>query len=91
MFSFKPNEGPSDPRDMIRKSAGQLEALHNLNDNMWSKSYLKKKIPDDRTETKEESLSGSLLKYMDTTKATKADLEEAFCRDIESFNEAFQV
>ena len=40
---------------------------------------------------KEESLSGSLLKFMDITNASKADLTEAFCRDIESSNEAFQV
>jgi len=55
------------------------------------KHFSKPRIPDDRTETKEESLSGSLLKYMDTTTASKADLTEAFCRDIESFNEAFQM
>jgi len=48
-------------------------------------------IPIDRTETKEESLSGSLLKYVNSTDATKASLEEAFCRDIDAFNEAFQV
>ena len=48
-------------------------------------------IPDDRTETKEESLSGSLLKFVDAKNASKANLEEAFCRDIDAFNEAFQV
>ena len=48
-------------------------------------------IPDDRTETTEESLSGSLLKYIDPNKASKANLEEAFCRDIDAFNEVFQV
>ena len=48
-------------------------------------------IPDDRTETKEESLSGSLLKFVDAKNASKASLEEAFCRDIDAFSEAFQV
>jgi len=48
-------------------------------------------IPDDRTETKEESLSGSLLKFVDAKNASKASLEEAFCRDIDAFNEAFQI
>jgi len=48
-------------------------------------------IPDDRTETKEESLSGSLLKLVDSKNASKAHLEEAFCRDIDAFNQAFQV
>ena len=48
-------------------------------------------IPDDRTETKEESLSGSLLKFVDARNASKANLEEAFCRDIDAVNEAFQV
>ena len=48
-------------------------------------------IPDDRTETKEESLSGSLLNFVDAKNASKANLEEAFCRDIDAFNEAFQV
>jgi len=48
-------------------------------------------IPDDRTETKEESLSGSLWELFDAKNASKANLEEAFCRDIDAFNEAFQV
>ena len=89
MFSFESSKS-SDPRDMIREGAAQLTALNSLNDNMWSKN-MKSTVPDDRTQTKEESLSGSLLKYMDTKNASKADLEEAFCRDIDSFNEAFQV
>ena len=88
MFTFKPVK---DPRERIQNSVNKLRALNSLNDDMHSKSYVEKKIPDDRTETKEESLSRSLLKYMNTTNASKADLTEAFCRDIESFNEAFQV
>ena len=48
-------------------------------------------FPNDRTETKDESLSGSILKYMDAEHASKEELEEAFCRDTDAFNEAFQV
>ena len=88
MFSFTPMK---DPRERIQNSVNKLKALNTLNEDMHSKSFLGKKIPHNRTETKEESLTRSLLKYMNTTNASKADLTEAFCRDIESFNEAFQV
>ena len=80
-------EGSTDWREASKKRGTQLKELHSLR----YKHFSKPRIPDDRTETKEESLSGSLLKYMDTTTASKPDLTEAFCRDIESFNEAFQV
>ena len=48
--------------------------------------------PDNRTETKDEALASSMLSYIavDST-AKKEDLEEAFCRDVDSFNLAFQV
>ena len=88
MFNFSPVK---DPRERIQNSVNKLKALNSLNDDMHSKSFLEKKIPDNRTETKEESLARSLLKYVNTTTASEADLTEAFCRDIESFNEAFQV
>jgi len=48
-------------------------------------------IPDDRTQTKNESLSDSLLKYIDAKGASKENLEEAFCRDIDAFSEVFQL
>ena len=48
-------------------------------------------IPDDRTQTKNESLSDSLLKYIDAKGASKENLEEAFCRDIDAFSEVFQA
>jgi len=48
-------------------------------------------VPDNRTETEDESLSGSLLKYIDVKNASKKDLEETFCRDIDAFSEAFPV
>ena len=48
-------------------------------------------IPDNRTETTDESLSGSLLKYIDARNASRKDLEEAFCRDIDAFSEAFPI
>ena len=85
---FSPSQS-SDWRESARESVARLTALKTLNDNIWAKP--KSTVPNDRTQTKEESLSGSLLKYMDTKNASKADLEEAFCRDIDSFNEAFQV
>merc|ERR1711936_463841 len=42
--------------------------------------------PLDRTETKNESLSNSLLTKLDTSKASDDELKEAFCRDIDSFS-----
>merc|ERR1719495_720304 len=43
-----------------------------------------------RTETIKESLNKSLLKHLNLKKVTSADeLEEAFCRDIDSFNSAY--
>jgi len=48
-------------------------------------------IPDDRTQTKNESLSESLLKFIDPKGASKENLEEAFCRDIDAFSEVFQL
>ena len=44
----------------------------------------------DRTETPDESLRKSLLKYL-SIEATKVQLEEAFCRDIDSFNSIYIV
>merc|ERR550519_2924490 len=49
------------------------------------------RIPFDRTETKNESLTNSLLKYVESKNASKENLEEVFCRDIDAFNEVFQV
>ena len=53
-----------------------------------------KSIPTNRTETPEESLEESILSILtssNTTNLTKETLDEAFCRDIEAFSEAFQV
>ena len=50
-----------------------------------------KLIADNRTETIEESLENSLFKHVDMKNASEAGLTEAFCRDIDAFNEAFQV
>ena len=44
-----------------------------------------------RTLTVEESLKSSMLPHLTTTNATVKDYEEAFCRDIESFNSLFIV
>jgi len=53
-----------------------------------------KSIPTNRTETPEESLEESILSILtssNTTNLTKETLDEAFCRDVEAFSEAFQV
>jgi len=42
-----------------------------------------------RTLTVEESLKSSMLPHLPTTNATVKNYEEAFCRDIESFNSLF--
>ena len=44
-----------------------------------------------QTETIEEALGNSMLKYLDVTQANEIDLKEAFCRDIDAFNTAFSV
>ena len=46
---------------------------------------------DKRTQTKNESLASSLLIHIKDTKPQEKDLVEAFCRDVDSFNLAFQV
>jgi len=46
----------------------------------------KTQLPSDRTPTFEESLSDSLLAKLDKDKATEAEMEEAFCRDVDSFS-----
>jgi len=43
-----------------------------------------------RTQSKEESLSTSLLTRLDPTKVTPEELTEAFCRDIDAFSFEFQ-
>ena len=48
-------------------------------------------VPEKRTETKEESLAPSLLSHIKDGQHKERDLEEAFCRDIDSFNLAFKV
>ena len=48
-------------------------------------------VPEKRTETKEESLAHSLLSHIKDGQLKEKDLEEAFCRDIDSFNLAFKV
>ena len=57
--------------------------------------YCKGKVgyvtPEKRTETKDESLATSLLIHIKDDKPKEKDLVEAFCRDIDSFNLAFQV
>jgi len=48
-------------------------------------------VPEKRTETKEESLAPSLLSHIKDGQHKERDLEEAFCRDIDSFNLAFKA
>ena len=44
-----------------------------------------------RTMSPHESLCTSMLRHLNRTTISKIDLEEAFCRDIDSFNAAFIV
>lgn len=44
-----------------------------------------------RTLSPQESLCTSMLRNIDKKTVSKDDLEEAFCRDIDSFNAAFIV
>ena len=44
-----------------------------------------------RTLSPQESLCTSMLRHIDRQAISKTDLEEAFCRDIDSFNAAFIV
>ena len=44
-----------------------------------------------RTQTKEESLSNSLLKQIDPKNFTADEIKEAFCRDIDAFSFEFKV
>jgi len=50
-------------------------------------------IATNRTETIEEALENSLLSFLplNSTELTEDVLEEAFCRDVESYSEVFQV
>ena len=52
-----------------------------------------KSIPTTRTETQAEALSSSMFRFImeKDIDITKDSLEEAFCRDIDAFNEAFAV
>jgi len=52
-------------------------------------SQLTNSTDGNRTETISESLSKSMLKYLSLEDAKAKDLEEAFCRDIDSFNSAY--
>ena len=52
---------------------------------------LKYEAPEKRTETKNESLANSLLIHVKDSHPKEKDLVEAFCRDVDSFNLAFQV
>ena len=52
---------------------------------------LKYEAPEKRTETKNESLANSLLIHIKDSYPKEKDLVEAFCRDVDSFNLAFQV
>jgi len=52
-----------------------------------------KSIPTSRTETQAEALSSSIFRFIKKRDPdiTKNSLEEAFCRDIDAFNEAFAI
>ena len=43
-----------------------------------------------RTETQEEVLADSLLKFIDENNSTENDILEAYCRDIDAYSFEFQ-
>ena len=57
-------------------------------DNFYNKGN---RTDGNRTETIEEALGSSMLKYLDVRQASERELKEAFCRDIDAFNTAFNV
>lgn len=54
---------------------------------------LNKDIPNNRSQTVEEALAGSLFSVIseDFSDLTLTELDEAFCRDIEVYSEAFEM
>ena len=67
---------------------GSRDTLDDRVDTYYNKGN---RTDGNQTETIEESLSNSMLKYLDVTQANEIDLKEAFCRDIDAFNTAFSV
>lgn len=54
-----------------------------------SRQFSSNKTDVNRTETPQESISTSMLQYLDKSNTTEQQLEEAFCRDIDAFNSLF--
>ena len=62
-----------------------------VKDTTFSTASVQNKTDSKRTETIGESLQKSMLKYIDKHNLDKEVLEEAFCRDIDSYNSVFVV
>ena len=67
-----------------------LNAVQKANETL-DEMLLGEVIPFGRIETKNESLSNSLLTQIAKSNASDADLKEAFCRDVDAFSFEFQV
>jgi len=66
-----------------------LDAVKKANETL-EENLLGEVIPFGRIETKNESLSNSLLTQIAKNNASDSDLKEAFCRDIDAFSFEFQ-
>ena len=47
--------------------------------------------PNYRTETQAETLHSSMLPHLNTDSASYEEMKDAFCRDVDVFNMAFEV
>ena len=85
-------EGPSRAKTLQSIfGKGQTEnTMHDTYKNCPTLSTLARKDLN-RTMSPHESLCTSMLRHLNRTTISKIDLEEAFCRDIDSFNAAFIV
>ena len=96
------SEGSSDEEGAYMSAAGELSlspSPHNyetpLNseisgDSMEERGEVKGETENDPEESLEESIL-TILTSSNSTNLTRDSLDEAFCRDVEAFSEAFQV
>ena len=67
-----------------------MDAVQRANKTL-EENLLGEVIPFGRIETKNESLSNSLLTQINRGNVSDSELKEAFCRDIDAFSFEFQV
>ena len=85
-------EGPSRAKTLqsIFGKGKPKSTIHDTYENCPTLSKFARKDLN-RTMSPHESLCTSMLRHLNRTTVSKIDLEEAFCRDIDSFNAAFIV